>query len=154
MTDPHLAAILSEARASIERDEGCREVAYPDPLSGGEPWTIGYGQTGPDIIEGTVWTFAECDAALTAALNELVASLDVKLPWWRDLDAPRAAVLVEMAYQMGVAGLLGFTSMLREAERGNWLAASADMLISRWADETPERASRLAAQMRTGVIAQ
>ena len=30
--------------------------AYPDPGSGGAPWTIGYGSTGPDITPHTVWT--------------------------------------------------------------------------------------------------
>lgn len=30
--------------------------AYPDPKTGGDPWTIGYGATGPGIGPGTVWT--------------------------------------------------------------------------------------------------
>jgi GH24 family phage-related lysozyme (muramidase) len=30
--------------------------AYPDPATGGAPWTIGWGSTGPDITKGTVWT--------------------------------------------------------------------------------------------------
>lgn len=52
MTSPHLLD-------DIRRDEGCEPHAYPDPLSGGDPWTIGYGCTGPGIGPGTIWTEAQ-----------------------------------------------------------------------------------------------
>lgn len=62
--------------ALIKQFEGCerkradgRFEAYPDPGTGGDPWTIGWGATGPDglggsIGPGTIWTRAECDARL------------------------------------------------------------------------------------------
>ncbi len=67
--------------ALIKRFEGCARLrrdgmveAYPDPGTGAEPWTIGWGATGPDDSEGgapgqrigpgTVWTQAQCDARL------------------------------------------------------------------------------------------
>ena len=57
--------------ALIKRFEGCakrradgRYEAYPDPATGGAPWTIGWGSTGPDIGEGLVWTQAQCDERL------------------------------------------------------------------------------------------
>ena len=55
----------------IKRFEGCARVrrdglveAYPDPGTGGAPWTIGWGATGAGIEPGTVWTQAQCDARL------------------------------------------------------------------------------------------
>ena len=55
----------------IKRFEGCARVrrdglleAYPDPGTGGAPWTIGWGATGPDVGPNTVWTQAQCDARL------------------------------------------------------------------------------------------
>lgn len=36
---------LADALQLIKEFEGCHLSAYPDPLSGGEPWTIGYGTT-------------------------------------------------------------------------------------------------------------
>jgi len=61
--------------ALIKRFEGCAKrradglfQAYPDPGSGGAPWTIGWGATGPDIGPGTVWTQAQCDERLEADL--------------------------------------------------------------------------------------
>lgn len=64
---------VSEAGiALIKRFEGCARVrpdglveSYPDPATGGEPWTIGWGATGPDIKPRTVWTQAACDARLS-----------------------------------------------------------------------------------------
>ena len=59
----------------IKRFEGCararpdgRFEAYPDPGTGGDPWTIGWGATGRGIGPGTVWTLAECDARLARDL--------------------------------------------------------------------------------------
>lgn len=57
----------------IKRFEGCARLrgdglveAYPDPGTGGEPWTIGWGTTGRDVTRGTVWTEDQCDARLEA----------------------------------------------------------------------------------------
>ncbi len=57
----------------IKSFEGCARLrpdglyeAYPDPGTGGAPWTIGWGATGTDIGPGTVWTKEECDARLEA----------------------------------------------------------------------------------------
>lgn len=62
--------------ALIKRFEGCARKrpdgkfeAYPDPGTGGDPWTIGWGATGKGIARGTVWTQAECDARLERDLD-------------------------------------------------------------------------------------
>lgn len=62
--------------ALIQRWEGCARLradgrfeAYPDPGTGGAPWTIGWGATGPGIIAGTIWTQEQCDARLRADLS-------------------------------------------------------------------------------------
>ncbi len=71
--------------ALIKRFEGCARLrrdglieAYPDPGTGGDPWTIGWGATGVDdqlgdpldrrIGPGTVWTQQQCDARLASDL--------------------------------------------------------------------------------------
>ena len=45
---------------AIARHEGLRLKAYPDPATGGEPWTIGYGHTSaaglPKVYRGMVIT--------------------------------------------------------------------------------------------------
>jgi lysozyme len=55
-----------------------------------------------------------------------------------------------MSFQLGIAGLLKFKSTLAFIEDGDFENASANMLKSLWAKQTPQRAKRLAEQMRTG----
>ena len=52
--------------ALIKQFEGCRLAAYPDPGTGDDPWTIGWGATGKGIGPGTVWTQKQADARLVA----------------------------------------------------------------------------------------
>ena len=68
---PASRLIGADGIALIKRFEGCarkrrdgRIEAYPDPGTGGAPWTIGWGATGRGIARGVVWTQAECDARL------------------------------------------------------------------------------------------
>ena len=44
-----------------EAFEGCRLVAYQDVRG---VWTIGYGHTGPEVVEGLVWGKVQAEAAL------------------------------------------------------------------------------------------
>ncbi len=62
-----------EGLARLRRD-GLVE-AYPDPGTGGDPWTIGWGATGTGIERGTVWTVAECDARLERDLARYAADV-------------------------------------------------------------------------------
>lgn len=171
MTTVHLAD-------DIEREEGREHEAYPDPesalgkacahaglkmrdyrkLAGGRdlagaPWTIGCGHTGPEVHPGLTWSDAQIDAALADDIQRAADSLDRALPWWRKLSDPREDVLVQMAFQMGVAGVQGFRNTLGFMRLGAFDRAAEGMLASLWAKQTPDRASRLAAQMRTGVRA-
>jgi lysozyme len=66
----------------IRRFEGCARLrpdglveAYPDPGTGGAPWTIGWGATGPDIGPGTVWTQTQCDERLDADIARHAAEV-------------------------------------------------------------------------------
>jgi lysozyme len=66
----------------VKRFEGCARrrsdglvEAYPDPGTGGAPWTIGWGATGPGIGPGTAWTQAQCDARLAADLARHAAEV-------------------------------------------------------------------------------
>jgi GH24 family phage-related lysozyme (muramidase) len=63
-----------EGYAKLLPDGRCE--AYPDPATGGAPWTIGYGSTGPDIHEGTIWTRAEAEERLERDVNKFAASIN------------------------------------------------------------------------------
>ncbi len=134
----------------LKRDEGLRLHAYPDPRSGAEPWTCGYGCTGDDVGRDTVWTEIQAEAALVRRVRALEAELDRETPWWRRLDDTRQDVLANMAYNLGVKGLLAFETMLADARAGLYARAADAMLRSAWAGEVHARATRLASQMRIG----
>lgn len=54
--------------AVLKYFESCSLTAYPDPASGGAPWTIGWGHTGPEVVLGLAWTQAQADAQLVVDL--------------------------------------------------------------------------------------
>ena len=171
------ADVLAVAIPQLQSDEGLRLEAYPDPLSelgkrlddnaerareglpalpadglDGAPWTVGYGCTGEDIGPDTVWTEAQAVMALQARCEGICNQFDTSIPWWRDLGPIRAAVLINMAYQMGVQGLLGFPLTLAAMQDWQFHLAAGRMLMSAWSHQTPERAQRLAAQVSTGAV--
>lgn len=134
----------------LMRDEGLRLSAYLDPLSGGEPVTIGYGHTG-NVHLGTVWTQAQAEQMLIADTTHTIAALDAQLPWWRDLSDVRQDVLVNMGFNLGVTGLCQFRNTLAAMKAARWAQAAAGMLSSQWARQVHARADRLAEQMLTGI---
>ena len=54
--------------AVLHHYESCKLKAYPDPATGGLPWTIGWGHTGPEVKPGLVWTQEQADAAFAERL--------------------------------------------------------------------------------------
>ncbi|MGE0725170.1 MAG: lysozyme [Alphaproteobacteria bacterium] len=144
----------------IRRHEGCHLQAYPDPASpkgklilarrrgrnvaqaeidaaSGDPWTVGWGCTGPEIVEGTAWTQEQADAELLARVEELdrqiVGELEV------ETTTNQRAALIILAYNIGIGrhadrrrgikglGLRGST-LLRLLNAGD-VAGAADQFL-------------------------
>jgi lysozyme len=99
------------------------------------------------------------DAAIDFLLNEDIEDhtreLFAALPWVAELDPVRQAVLIDMAFNMGVPTLLTFKQTLATIRRGDYELASMQMLQSLWADQVGkrpgQRAHTLAKMMRTGI---
>ena len=72
------------------------------------------------------------------------------LPWVATLDEVRQRVLLDMAFNMGIVGLLGFKRTLATIQAGDYQAAATMMLDSRWAKQVGQRAERLSRMMATG----
>jgi lysozyme len=135
-------ALISELR----RDEGVRLKPYR--CTAGK-LTIGVGRNLDDV--GI--TPEEADHLLRNDVARVCADLDARLPWWRGLDEVRQRVLVNMGFNLGIAGLLGFKNTLRSVETGDYLGAAQGMLSSKWAHQVGPRAERLALMMRDGEAA-
>jgi GH24 family phage-related lysozyme (muramidase) len=106
--------------ALIKRFEGCARLrpdglveAYPDPGTGGAPWTIGWGATGAGIGPGSVWTQAECDARLEADIARHAADVERALAGAPATQGQFAA-LVSFHYNTGAIGRATLTRLHRE----------------------------------------
>ncbi len=138
-------------RDELVADEGLRLHAYADA---GGVWTIGVGHTGPEVRAGLSWSREACLQALEADLARAETGLDARLPWWRALCAERQDVLANMAFNLGLEGLLAFRHTLQAVRAGAYATAAERMLASEpWRSQVGARAERLAVQMRTGVRA-
>jgi lysozyme len=127
-------------------EEGEVLHAYQDHLGF---WTIGVGRL-IDRRKGGGLTKEESRYLLTNDINKFTNQVRLALPWFDSLDDARKAVLIGMAFQMGLAGLLGFKNTLASIQAGKYEDAAKSMLRSAWARQTPERAKRMALQMQTG----
>lgn len=133
-------------RDQLIRDEGEVAHAYQDSLGF---WTIGVGRL-IDKRKGGSLSRSEIAMLLDNDIKRVDVELSRALPWLPQLDDARRAVLMNMAFQMGPAGLLKFKRTLDLVRAGRWADAARAMLQSKWATQTPQRAQRLARQMDTG----
>ena len=135
-----------DLKEQLLREEGAEPCAYQDSLG---YWTIGVGRL-IDSRKGGGLSNDEIDFLLENDIKKITEQVHKFLPWVSKLNEPRQAVLLQMAFQMGLRGLLGFKRTLGSIEDGQYFEAAVEMLQSEWAKQTPERAHRLATQMETG----
>jgi lysozyme len=115
-----IAAIL------IKHWEGCKLTAYPDPDTGGAPWTIGYGATGTGISEGTVWTQEQADNALTLRLAVLCNEICPHITF--AVTSEELGAMLSLAYNIGVTAFLN-SSLLTFINAGNVKDAADQFLL-------------------------
>jgi lysozyme len=131
----------------LRGDEGCEPCVYYDSLG----WaTIGVGRL-VDKRKGGGLRSDEITYLLQNDIDDRITAVTKALPWFQNLDDARQGVLLNMAFQLGTAGLLAFKATLAAVQGARYDEAAADMLNSVWAQQTPARAKRLAEQMRTGL---
>jgi GH24 family phage-related lysozyme (muramidase) len=133
--DPVSAAPwLPPARAIVQKFEGCRLTAYPDPETGGDPWTIGWGTTainGQPVRPGQTCTQAEADAWLDARLRGFHADVLRLLPMASNWSPNRQAALVSFVYNVG-AGALADSTLRRRLLAGEDPAAVVRQELPKW----------------------
>lgn len=139
---------MSNITRQLRGDEDVRRTVYRDNLG---LWTIGVGRLVDPSKPGAGLRDAEIDLLLANDIEDRVRALTARLPWFLGLNEARQGVLINMAFQMGSDGLLGFRNTLALVQAGRYAEAADNMLLSKWAQQTPARAKRMADQMRTGV---
>ena len=129
----HPTRIGERGIALIKQFEGLAKLrpdglveAYPDPGTGGDPWTIGWGSTGPGIRRGTVWTREEADARLEADLVRYADDVARALG-----DAPRTQAqfdaMVSFHYNTGA---IARATLTRKHKAGDYEGTARE--FARW----------------------
>jgi len=127
------SSVSEQGIALIKRFEGCarkrpdgRFEAYPDPGTGGAPWTVGWGATGPGIGPHTVWTQRECDDRLDHDISRHAADVRAALG-----DAPTTQnqfdALVSFHFNTGA---IGRATLTRKHRTGDYEGAARE--FARW----------------------
>ena len=145
---------LNELTADLASDESSRRVVYDDAtglplkpgmLLKGHP-TIGVGRA----LDVNGLSQDEIAYLLKNDMTRISELLFEQLPWLIKFDSVRQSAVIEMAFNVGVHGLLGFHDTLSLIAAGNYDAAAEAMLASKWALQVGARARRLAEMIRSG----
>ena len=110
--------------------EGCRLSAYPDPASGGAPWTIGYGHTGPDVVPGLTITQQQADTFLQKDVVHAASAVERLLPGVALLPRQRDA-LISFCFNVGV-GALETSTLRKRLMAGEPVAVALAQELPRW----------------------
>lgn len=118
----------------IAQFEGFVDHAYPDPASGGEPWTIGYGFThldGRPVQPGDTISKAEADAQLLSGVQSCARQLGSSIPYWSTMAEDQRCALLSFAWNLGEGfyGTDGFDTISRCLREKDWQGVPAALLL-------------------------
>jgi len=148
---------LITLRESIRRHEGSRDLPYRDTVG---LWTIAIGHLVDDdplpFGAATVGDVLDYITDRERHAQWLEDDIEIAIKGARDwlgdaftqLSEPAQRVIVEMAYQLGGAGLAKFVQMRAALVAFNMGLAADCGLNSKWATQTPHRAKELMATLR------
>lgn len=127
----------------IKKHEGRMLKPYRCPAG---KLTIGYGRN----LEDKGITEAEAEFMLDNDINVIIRACKETFSWFIFLDNVRQAVIVDMIYNLGLGGFLGFKNTIAAIREKDWNRAADNMLQSKWASQVGNRALELAEMMRDG----
>lgn len=133
---------IDRIERQLIRDEGLRLKPYYDTVG---KLTIGVGR---NIADNGI-TEEEARHLLRNDVNQSIRECQT-IPCFNKLSEPRQAVLVNMAYNLGISGLKRFEKMLGALESNDYQKAGVEMMDSKWARQVGVRAVRLYEQMLKG----
>lgn len=146
MTEDELRAldrqlVANEARKNYLYDDATgKRITKGSTVIGHPTWGIGFN------CDALNFTDAAIDAQFEDVRTNVVNGVFNALPWTQRLPAGPLRAIIDIAYNAGVDGLLGFHKMLAAAERGDYNTAATEIVNSALA---AGRAHRLAALMRS-----
>lgn len=138
--------ITDKLKERVKKSEGWRDQLYVCPAG---KLTIGYGFN----VEDSKMPRAAADLWLDILLKNTKEALEncTYGQVFKDLSEARQGVLIDMAYNLGLTGLLRFEKMWYALSEGDYKWAAYEMLDSRWSRQVGTRATDLATIMETGI---
>lgn len=133
---------LARLKAQLRQHEGLRLTAYADTQG---VLTIGYGHNLHRPIRQAI-----AELILDDDVDETVAEMRSRYPWFDHLDGVRQRAMMNMAFNVGVDGLHKSPKMLEALAAGDYHAAADEMLDGPWKAQVGARADTLASMVRTG----
>ena len=126
----------------IKHHEGYRKSVYK--CTEGYD-TIGYGFAIKDLeLDEDI-----AEEILLRKVEKLIKRVRSKFDWLDSVPREVQGVLVEMSYQMGLSGVSKFKKALHAMQMFQWKLAATELLDSRWAKQTPNRAKELSNIIRS-----
>ena len=143
---------LKRLMESVKKHEGYRNKVYLDTLG---KRTVGVGhlcvedfwEDDKEYEESFLMEILEKD--LQEAIRGAKELMDEH--GCADIDERAEEILIEMVFQLGRTGVSKFKNMWKALSEHNYVGASFEMLDSRWAKQTPNRAKNMADQMKACV---
>lgn len=171
--------VLKQVTSDLQRDEGFRKFAYPDPLSllakrypnvkwgfrpareilaeigqkeeKGMPWTCGFGETS-GVNPDTTMTREMAHHKLEARVIKFASELERVYPDWKNQPVVVQTVLLNMCYNLGAKGLAQFKNTLKSITARDYKQAAANLRKSLWYTQTGVRAKYLVKRIETLTI--
>ena len=137
-----------DLKARIKEHEGFRDQVYKDSLGFA---TIGYGHlvlSNDPYEEGVTYSKEDLEKVFDGDFDTACSNANQLI---KDLPLHHQAkcVLIEMVFQLGIGGVSKFKNMWKALGEGDYQTASEEMLDSRWAKQTPKRATDLSNVMKS-----
>ena len=126
--------MLDKAKEMLLRHEGMVLQVYKDSLGYD---TIGVGR----CLDKNGISEEEAMYLLENDLSRVVKNLDKIWHAWRVMPERARLVCIDMSFQMGITGFMNFRQTRALMEMGCWLEASEELLRSKYATQTPNRAA-------------
>ena len=170
--------LLRQVVSDLDRHEGFREFAYPDPLSSiaktqpskdwgfkparevakpgtnfdrGKPWTVGFGFT-HGVTPDSRMNRITAERRLEQEILDVDSALSNVLSWYKEASFVTKTILINLSFNMGIKGLLGFKNTLAFISQKNYEQAARNMTQSLWYKQVGKRAVELTERMRTQTI--
>jgi lysozyme len=126
----------------IRQHEGLRLDMYQCPAG---KWTIGYGHN----LEANGISKAIAEAILQEDIHAVEGQLR-QYYWFENLDPARRAAVVDMAFNLGIAGFAKFHNLITALGEGDFEAAANAAQDSKWFTQVGNRGKRIVQILRTG----